>query len=146
VALDSFKKKFAESERRTTDTIRDIAGSPAFREAVAWQNRAAVRTALDPLLRQHSNGSPRSSRQKQHEELVASYWQRYCVKNDTIGFFGPVGWARFSPDVDHLEAHPGKQLLAKRTTYWEIWAIEALAAAITRKYDVQPWTVPIMMP
>lgn len=146
IALDSFKKKFAESERKTTETIREIAGSPAFREAVAWQNRAAVKTALDPLLRQHSNGSPRSSRQKQHEELVASYWQRYCVKNDTIGFFGPVGWARFSPDVDHLEAHPGEQLLAKRTTYWEIWAIEALATAITRKYDVQPWTVPIMMP
>ena len=26
---------------------------------------------------------------------VASYWQRYCSKNDTIGFFGPLAWGSF---------------------------------------------------
>jgi hypothetical protein len=25
--------------------------------------------------------------------VIANYLQRYCLKNDTIGFYGPVGWA-----------------------------------------------------
>ena len=36
----------------------------------------------------------RNSQQRQHEALVASYLQRYCAKNDSIGFFGPVGWSQ----------------------------------------------------
>jgi hypothetical protein len=30
------------------------------------------------------------ARRRRQEEVVAGYWQRYCAKNDTIGFFGPL--------------------------------------------------------
>jgi len=80
------------------------------------------------------------------KEVVATYWQRYCTKNDTIGFFGPVGWARFVSDVEYLVSTPGEQLYTARKTYWESWAIEALGAAILRKGNVQKWIAPILLP
>jgi hypothetical protein len=142
----AFQEKFSRSLQDTSNAIREIAGSADFREALTWQNRAVVETALDPLLRGSPNALERDSSRKQHEELVASYWQRYCVKNDTIGFFGPVGWARITSATCPIEIRHGAKALATRKTYWESWAIEALGAVLARKYDLQPWIAPILMP
>ena len=79
-----------ESER-----LRAIARDPRFREAVTWQNPAALANAIDKV----ADGAPaKPSRVRQREEIVASYWQRYCSKNDTIGFFGPLAWGRIVDD------------------------------------------------
>ena len=145
-AKADFQEKFSRSLEDTSNTIREIAGSADFREALTWQNRTAVETALDPLLRGSTDALERDSSRKQHEELVASYWQRYCVKNDTIGFFGPVGWARIISEISHIKIKHGTKLLAARKTYWEPWAIEALGAVLARKYNLQPWIVPILVP
>ena len=146
IASASFQEKFSRFSQDTGNTIREIAGSADFREALTWQNRTAVETALNPLLRGSPDALERDSSRKQHEELVASYWQRYCAKNDTIGFFGPVGWARITSATSHMEIRHGARLLAARKTYWEPWAIEALGAVLARKYNLQPWIAPILMP
>jgi hypothetical protein len=57
---------------------------------------------------------------------VASYWQRYCAKNDTIGFFGPLAWGRVTDDGPPLHAHCGR-LIAQRDVHFEAWAVQALA-------------------
>lgn len=142
----AFHQRFSRNSAKTSDTIREIARSNRFCEALTWQNRSAVRTALDPLLQNPQNEAARNSAQRQHEELVASYWQRYCVKNDTIGFFGPVGWVSLAPDDDHLFIRHGQQLVTARKTYWESWAMETLGAALTRKYNLEPWIVPFLVP
>jgi Lantibiotic dehydratase, N terminus len=145
-ARSAYCERFSRFRASNADAIRTIARRADFREALTWQNRAALRTAIDPLLRNRNHGSPRTSGQRQHEELVASYWQRYCVKNDTIGFFGPVGWARFDPTNEHFAINPGADLLATRTVYWESWTIKALAAVIENNDQIQPWIVPFSMP
>ena len=145
-AKAAFQEEFSRSLQDTSNTIREIAGSAHFREALTWQNRTAVETALNPLLRGSPDALERDSSRKQHEELVASYWQRYCVKNDTIGFFGPVGWARIISETSHIKIRHGAKVLATRKTYWESWAIEALSAVLARKYNLQPWIVPILVP
>jgi hypothetical protein len=53
--------------------LRDIAADPAFREAVAWQNRDVLASAVDGLL--DARGAP--SKDRRREEIVARYWQRY---------------------------------------------------------------------
>jgi hypothetical protein len=141
-----FDDIYAQFLPQASENIRQIASLPAFREAVTWQNRRAIRTALDMLLRESANGNARGSKQKQHEELVASYWQRYCVKNDTIGFFGPVGWATFVSEGDRVAARPGPALVKARKVYLEAWALEALSAAIQSKYQVRQWIPPILIP
>lgn len=101
-----------------------IAADARFREAVTWQNRPAVETALDGLLRKPPGTDNAKTRQQQR--LVAKYLQRYCAKNDTIGFFGPVGWTTVGG-----EAHfaPGPELLSARATFFEPWCVLALARA-----------------
>ena len=141
-----FNEQFSKSLEQTTESIRGIAGLPLFREAVSWQNRRLVEQVLNWFLRKPKEGSSRNSLQRRNEEVIALYWQRYCTKNDTIGFFGPVGWARFVPDVEFLVSRPGDQLVIARKTYWESWAIEALGTAISQNNDIQKWIAPILLP
>jgi hypothetical protein len=63
------------------------------------------------------------------EEIVASYWQRYCGKNDTIGFFGPLAWGRIEDDAPPLSARSGG-LVRSRHVHFEAWAVQALAQAL----------------
>jgi hypothetical protein len=109
--------------------LREVAADPRFREAVTWQNRAAVSTAIDKV----ATASPASgSKQRQREELVASYWQRYCAKNDTIGYFGPLAWGRM---VEEGPALAVREAEAARSVHFEAWCLEALAEALD--LDVQ---------
>jgi hypothetical protein len=107
-----------------------------FREALTWQNRDVLRNALDRL------DSATGSTRRRRLETVASYWQRYCAKNDTIGFFGPLGWGTLVDDGAAAVLEPGAELLAERVTHFEVWAIDALAAALAKDPEVRRWIPP----
>lgn len=118
--------------------LRRIAADARFREAVTWQNRPAVETALDGLLRRPPGTENAKTRQQQR--LVAKYLQRYCAKNDTIGFFGPVGWATVGGDAYFA---PGPTLLSARATFFEPWCVLALARASDDEKRLEaPVTIP----
>jgi hypothetical protein len=134
-----FEACFTEDAARVSNAIREWANSPRFREAVLWQNRHAVITGLDPLLRKRPGTSDSTTRQK--ERLVANYLQRYCVKNDSIGFFGPIGWGAFDP-AKPLAVVPGANLLATRTVYFEHWCIDELARHLMQDSRLKPELVP----
>jgi hypothetical protein len=140
-----FRNVYEASLRRLSDSVRVIGGSSRFREAVAWQNRNALRNGVDMLFRTKTGGS-RRSKQRQYEELVANYIQRYSTKNDTIGFFGPVGWARFVDSGEALTCRPGRNFLASRRVYFEHWAIDALANKIIENREARTWLAPLRMP
>ena len=103
--------------------LREVARDPAFREAVTWQSREALASAVEKLA-----GDVRESpsRRRRREEVVASYWQRYCAKNDTIGFFGPLAWGRIAEDGPAVAVRAGG-LVRERTVHLEVWAVEAIA-------------------
>jgi hypothetical protein len=145
LAQEAFQRAFAIFAVENSRVLHEIAAWPRFREAVTWQNRKAVHTALDTLLRAKVAGSL-TSKTRQDEELVTRYLQRYCAKNDTIGFFGPMGWAEFISSGKALVACPGPELLESRKVYFESWPIEALAKKIAYDSNVYAWIVPIRMP
>nr|BFE70233.1 hypothetical protein GCM10020092_035340 [Actinoplanes digitatis] len=89
---DSFEDFFGTAAVGTAGVLQEIAASPAFQAAVTWQNRAVIGSGIRSFLAWRPSVAGRTSMPRQREELVAHYWQRFCVKNDTIGFFGPVGW------------------------------------------------------
>lgn len=105
--------------------LREVASDPRFREAVTWQNRAAVDDGLDSLLRKPADATDAKTRKK--ELLVVRYLQRYCAKNDTIGFFGPVGWAQWGSGG---RFETPRELLSARRTFAEPWMARALADAL----------------
>jgi hypothetical protein len=66
--------------------------------------------------------------------VVASYWQRYCAKNDTIGFFGPLAWGEVRDEGPALEQR-SRGLVRERTVHIETWALERFLQAFTD----DPW-------
>jgi hypothetical protein len=134
----------AADAARVADALCDAARMPQLREAVVWQNRDALANALDPLIRRAGEPSTKDTREK--HELVAKYLIRYCLKNDTIGFFGPMGWGRIDPDADALTVDPGPGLLAQRFTRFEHWCIDTLAAHLSADPRLRPWLPPRRLP
>ncbi len=139
---EQYAKVFAAAADRLTAVIRRTAAEPTFREAVTWQNPALVRDCLDKA----AAGEPRNVRGRNHELTIASYLQRYCLKNDTVGFFGPVGWARIGTGDTGVSMAPGPDLLSRRTTYFEDWAVGAVAEVIAARPEVWPWLRPRVVP
>lgn len=106
--------------------LSKVAGDPTFAEAVIWQNRSAYRTAVAKIA--GSDGRSGSKR-RQRDGVVAGYWQRYCAKNDTVGFFGPLAWGQIRADGPALAVRSGV-LVASRQVHFESWCLEALMAAV----------------
>ncbi|HEY2574798.1 MAG TPA: lantibiotic dehydratase [Streptosporangiaceae bacterium] len=144
-ARAAYAAEFAAEARRLSSVLYQMAGLPLLREAIAWQNRHALETGIDVLLRHGPGTGKRNAQRRRHEALVASYLQRYCAKNDTIGFFGPVGWSWIDDEagVRVTPAAPGK-MIAARVTYLEGWAVRAILA----RHDaaLRPWLVPRRVP
>jgi Lantibiotic dehydratase, N terminus len=133
----AYDKVYADAAGRLSRAIASTHGDPVFQEAITWQNPGLAQRLQDAGV-----GTSRRSKDRGRELVIASYLQRYCLKNDTIGFFGPVGWATAGHGRAGLVVTPGDQLIARTTTYFEVWAIDKVAAAITRQGRVQGWLRP----
>lgn len=142
----AFEDLFGEAAVATARVLQDIARAPDFRAAVAWQNRPVLRSGIEPFLAWTPTAAGRTSMPRQREELVAHYWQRFCVKNDTIGFFGPVGWGRWDTDARGIEVDPGEGLVSRTNVYFASWAIDTLAKTIGADPDLSGWIAPRRVP
>ena len=140
-----YAAEFTAAVQRLSAALYEAACLPGLREAVAWQNRHALATGIDPVVRRGPAPGKRNAQRRQHQALVASYVQRYCAKNDTIGFFGPVSWARIDDDPGIRITHAAPAFsLAARVTYLEGWAVRALLAR--HGHALRPWLVPRRLP
>ncbi len=139
---DTYAETYAASFAAVARSLRRAGHDKRFREAIVWQNRDALHTGIDRLLAMPITNEPPSSVQRNRERLVANYLQRYCTKNDTIGFFGPLGWARFVPEGEALTVKPGADLIERRFLRFEGWALDAFAAALAKNRNLQPWCAP----
>ena len=144
----AYDKAYEDSVVRLSAAMTATIADPTFQEALTWQNPVLAQFLLD-------HGVDRSrapqSKVRKRELVVASYLQRYCLKNDTIGFFGPVGWASVvSANMDSTAGHgatglvvlPGEQLIASRRTCFEVWAIDKIAAEAARHGRSLGWLRP----
>jgi Lantibiotic dehydratase, N terminus len=140
-----FHETFKTSSTKISGAVCEVANNELFREAVTWQNRTALHGSVDTLLRMSpSIGS--EGKRRRYEAVVASYLQRYCVKNDTIGFFGPVGWATFNEHKPGLHLTTEAKLLSTRHVYFEGWAIDALTNTLNKNASLRRWSAPRRLP
>lgn len=108
-----------------------------FAAAMTWQNPTAasswVHANLDPARRKLSG---------YRRGILARYGQRYCTKNDSIGFFGPIAWAQLDDAADAaIEVH-GSAGIRRAQPSFEYWAIAALAQAWAADPALAPY-VPV---
>ena len=142
----SYKAAYAAAEERLEREIREVAQDDHFREAMMWQNRHAAETGLSSFLRRPAGSGRGSARDRGHLQMIASYLQRYCTKNDTIGFFGPVGWATLTESGTPAGVRVGEDLVASRQVFFEGWAIDALADHLAEDEEMRPWLSPRLSP
>ncbi|MFI6321744.1 thioesterase domain-containing protein [Nonomuraea sp. NPDC050556] len=122
-----FDELLARTLAQSGARASELAADPLLREALTWQNRNAL-LSLDGLVR----GGPDQARNRDRrarELMLAKYWQRYCAKNETIGFFGPVSWSTIDPQAPAISVRVGPELVRERLVGFEDWAIRAFAAA-----------------
>ncbi|MEU5566948.1 thioesterase domain-containing protein [Micromonospora musae] len=142
---DQFDKEFAEAVTAGARQITELAGDPLLREAVTWQNRNVL-LALDGLHRAGPD-APRNVRRRDRERALLKYWQRYCGKNETVGFFGPSCWATLDPTLPvTAEVRPGPTLTRRRWVLFEAWALAAYADRIGADLAVRSWWSPSLAP
>ncbi|MEA5360452.1 lantibiotic dehydratase [Amycolatopsis sp., V23-08] len=145
-AWTEFTGQFGTAVAESTRALQGFASRPAFRTAVAWQNPAVLGRGVGLFLGWDPAADGRTSKRREREELVAHYWQRFCVKNDTIGFFGPVGWGRWDTGRRGLAVDPGQGLVSNTEVFFASWAIDALAKTVDADPAVRPWVPPRRVP
>ena len=141
-----FTDRFQAGVVDLSTRIRQIAGESRFRQAVLLQNRTAFRRVMHSFSAAEQLPGRRGFKERQNEELIASYLQRYCLKNDTIGFFGPVGWAKLLDSEGHLSVHAGASLVSRSSIYFENWGVECLAQKMSAISSLRPWIAPRLLP
>ncbi|MBP2471441.1 hypothetical protein JOF53_000313 [Crossiella equi] len=133
---------FAEHEHAAR-ALHEVAADDRLREALLWQNPKLVETVLlgydaEAELRR----KPADARYRR--TVLLRYLQRYATKNDTVGFFGPVGWARLDPGQAAALTQKGVGAEVHRRSCFEPWAVEALAAAW--ETELRPHLRPVLSP
>ncbi|AGM07127.1 lantibiotic dehydratase domain-containing protein [Amycolatopsis keratiniphila] len=142
----AFEDAYRQAAVDTAFVLREIAADDRFRAAITWQNQSVVDGTLTPFLAWTPTVASRTNMPRKREELVARYWQRFCVKNDTIGFFGPVGWGRFDPALTGIRIATAPELIESSEVYLSSWAIDSLAKTLDRKPGIRRWLAPRRVP
>ncbi|MCA2227870.1 lantibiotic dehydratase [Nonomuraea aurantiaca] len=117
----------AGAERASADLL-EIARGDSFTAALLWQNPEMIGQLIGWLLR-HEHPYLHNRDRRRKEATLARYAQRYHVRNETIGSFGPYVWFRFDSGGTFVRA--GARLVSRRSVRFEDWAIDALAGALS---------------
>ncbi|WP_408889950.1 lantibiotic dehydratase [Myxococcus faecalis] len=105
---------------------------PRFLEAVASSSPPVARDLL---------AKREGSRLRRQ---VASYLQRLCAKNETMGFFGPINYGRVDDQAPTgvTLRWSGPETLVGRNTFAASWLVQGLVRAIAFDPDIASWLVP----
>lgn len=145
-AREEFQRAFDDSVAEASRTLTEIARLKTFREAVIWQNRQAIHGSIEAYLKMDADAASQKASRRKRELLIVNYLQRYCAKNDTIGFFGPVGWANFARHGESINVRPGPRLIEARSVYFEGWCLDVLAETLSADKALRPWIAPRRLP
>ena len=110
----------------------DFLDDEAVAEALFISNPSAM-TRIRELVRDRHNRN--DTRKKQKLRLGWSYAQRFCAKNDTSSFFGPLAWGRFDAhQTDNVQLTQGDMAWIKdRHTFFENWVVQRLVEQINQQ-------------
>ena len=116
---------------RTRQGLIDFLDDDAVAEALFISNPSAL-TRTRELIRDRY--AKNDTRKKQKLRLGWSYAQRFCAKNDTSSFFGPLAWGRFDPQqAENMHVTYGDAWIKDRHTFFENWAVQRLVDQINQQ-------------
>jgi len=138
--------RWFESElQQVRESLYHLVCDEHFQEALLLSNPNIYTIALPSYKRHYEHGS-RSAKIRQLEDRFYAYIQRFCTKNETTSFFGPIDYGQFDRDARQpmiFERVEGGAL-AQRRTRMTYWAAETLAQKISEDKAMRPYLKPTL--
>ncbi|MGW7364410.1 lantibiotic dehydratase [Streptomyces sp. NPDC054841] len=135
-AWDEAQQRYAlayqEADDQAGKQLRDLLATPEISEAVFLSNPDAYRNMLLPLL---AHDGPLTSRWRRVRRQMYTYVQRFCAKNETVSFFGPMAYGSVRPG-DGAELR--QDVSPARRVFFSHWAARALTTAMARDPRILP--------
>ena len=140
--------------RQAREHLHHIVMNPYFQEALFLSNPNMYTIAL-PSYEHHYTSTQRPAKVRQLETRFYAYLQRFCAKNDTTSFFGPIDYGQVRTDLaaplilergteglSTKTGHGSPVVLQRRKTRMSYWAADILAQRISDDPNVQPYIQP----
>ncbi|MBZ4319935.1 lantibiotic dehydratase [Streptomyces huiliensis] len=141
-AEDEARRVFGRELPARRSALHRLAGDERFREAVWLSSPQMYERGLRRYLATAPD-TPRTGPVRSLERQVAGYLQRFCAKNETASFFGPINYGDFAEPGDEVPRAGG---VTRRHAYVAYWVIRALADVIAADPQVQPYLRPRLSP
>jgi hypothetical protein len=129
--------------RQAREQLYTIIMSQRFQEALLLSNPNMYTTALASYVR-HYTPDQRPAKVRHLENRFYAYLQRFCAKNDTTSFFGPIDYGYVDTSVDSsltlIRKH--ERSPTQRKTRMSYWAADVLAQCIAKEEAIQPYLQP----
>ncbi|WP_329561911.1 lantibiotic dehydratase [Streptomyces uncialis] len=158
-AAHRYRDLYEGADADATKELRVVLERPRVAEAVLLSNPDAYRNMLRPLL---TADGPLNSRRRRARRQLYTYVQRFCAKNETVSFFGPMAYGTLAETGPEAEADTGPgpgtgtgtgtgtdgsvdvttslrtDLPRRRKVFLSHWAGRALARAVARDGALLP--------
>ncbi|MFE7528115.1 lantibiotic dehydratase [Kitasatospora sp. NPDC057542] len=121
-----------EADEEAGKRLRGLLADPGVSEAVFLSNPDAYRNMLLPLL---AYEGPLTSRWRRVRRQMFTYVQRFCAKNETVSFFGPMAYGTVGEGEGAVLRDDVPRV---RRVFFSHWAARALATAIARDPKILP--------
>ncbi|MEU0687327.1 lantibiotic dehydratase [Streptomyces uncialis] len=152
-AAHRYRDLYEDADADATKELRVVLERPQVAEAVLLSNPDAYRNMLRPLL---TADGPLNSRRRRARRQLYTYVQRFCAKNETVSFFGPMAYGTLAEAETATATRTGTEtgtqnngsadgatslrtdLPRRRKVFLSHWAGRALARAVARDGALLP--------
>ncbi|MDQ0656006.1 lantibiotic dehydratase [Paenibacillus sp. W2I17] len=127
-----FREELALKQRELQDIYKDV----RLQEAVFQQSPSMYKNALLPYLQNAL--VKRNADVKRTERQLISYLQRFCTKNETTSYFGPIQYGRLgeiNKDVKYKVLDQERE----RRAFLPYWAVSSLINVLKIKKELRPY-------
>lgn len=145
---EAFKKGEEIFESELTHVRRVMKAKvddPRFQEAVFLSSPSSFKQLQRYLRDWEAEQEPSwNSETRRAERTIFAYLQRFCSKNDTTSFFGPVNYGRFDADEPRSVRRAFREgnSLGRRRVFIAHWFVKLLAQKLARQEAVLPHLKP----
>ncbi|MFE8599936.1 lantibiotic dehydratase [Archangium violaceum] len=126
--------RYTEERQALRKRLRERAAEPAIQEAVFFSNPAMYENVWSRYL--EGEQRPDNSDARRVERQVYTYLQRFCAKNETTSFFGPISYGECDGE-DGEDVRVVQSGSTRRRTFLTFWAVTELARAVAREREVR---------
>ncbi|HZH02262.1 MAG TPA: lantibiotic dehydratase [Myxococcaceae bacterium] len=126
----ALQTRYADERARLQPLLRETASAPEVQEAVFLSSPAMFDNVWARYLKRTEGGDNSDGRRA--ERQVYTYLQRFCAKNETTSFFGPMAYGELSSEGGGGELETSPSGSTRRRTFFSFWALGELVRAMNR--------------